>query len=111
MFIFGWLLLAVLVGVFGSDRQIGFWGAFLLSLILSPLIGLIIVLFSAKEEPAKPDTKTILLESKTDPTREPSVHTSGLSVPEQLEKLLALKEKGILTEEEFQIQKGKILNG
>jgi len=41
-----WIVLAVLVGLLGKSRKIGFGMAFIWSLILSPLIGLIIVLLS-----------------------------------------------------------------
>ena len=44
-FIF-WLILAVLVGVLGGKRKIGFGWAFFWALILSPLIGLVIALLS-----------------------------------------------------------------
>lgn len=47
--IFGLLsgcLLAVLVGILGSRRRIGFGLAFLLSLIFTPLVGLIITLLT-----------------------------------------------------------------
>lgn len=39
-------LLFVLVGIIGSHRRIGFGWAFLLSLIFTPLVGLIITLVS-----------------------------------------------------------------
>ena len=39
-----WLALSLVVGVVGSTRQAGFWGGFFLSIVLSPLLGLIIVL-------------------------------------------------------------------
>ena len=48
--IFGLLsgsLLSVLVGIIGSRRHIGFGWAFLISLIFTPLVGLIITLISA----------------------------------------------------------------
>ncbi len=35
------------MGFAGSDKKIGYWGTFFLSLILSPLIGLIVALVSA----------------------------------------------------------------
>lgn len=47
--IFGLLsgsLLAVLVGIIGSHRRIGFGWAFLLSLIFTPLVGLIVTLLT-----------------------------------------------------------------
>lgn len=42
----GGCLLAVLVGIIGSRRRIGFGWAFLISLILTPLVGLIVTLLS-----------------------------------------------------------------
>ena len=39
-------LLSVLVGIIGSSRRIGFGLAFLVSLIFTPLVGLIITLLT-----------------------------------------------------------------
>lgn len=48
-----WVLSSLLVGLAGTDKSVGFWGSFLLSLLLSPLIGLIIVAFSGiKQAPS-----------------------------------------------------------
>ena len=41
-------LLAAIVGLIGSHRRIGFGWAFLLSLIFSPLVGLIVALCTEK---------------------------------------------------------------
>lgn len=38
----------MLVGVVGKQRTTGFWGAFLLSLFFSPLLGITITLLSSK---------------------------------------------------------------
>ena len=43
-----WLCLAFIVGYFGKGKNIGFGKAFFWSLILSPLVGLVIVLFSSE---------------------------------------------------------------
>lgn len=50
--IIAWLLLSVLVGFIGAGRNIGFFGAFILSLILSALIGGIITLASTSKATA-----------------------------------------------------------
>ena len=42
----GGLLLDVLVGLLGSRKNIGFGWAFILSVLLTPLIGLVVVLLS-----------------------------------------------------------------
>jgi len=46
-----WIILCVVIGLIGKNKKIGFAGAFFLSLLLSPLIGLIIVLVSNPKEP------------------------------------------------------------
>ena len=46
-----WITFSIIVGLLGKDRKIGFGLAVFWSLILSPLIGLIIVLLSNKNVP------------------------------------------------------------
>jgi hypothetical protein len=43
------ILLSALVAYIGKDRKFGFWGYFLCSFILTPIIGLVIVLASDKK--------------------------------------------------------------
>lgn len=47
------LLFDFIVGFIGASRKIGFFPAFFLSLILSPIIGLIIVLSSERKSDAE----------------------------------------------------------
>jgi hypothetical protein len=47
---FGWIILSIIIGFVGSGRKIGFWGTFFLSLVLSPLIGLIFALISKEKD-------------------------------------------------------------
>ncbi len=44
-----YLVLCIIIGEFGDDRKLGFWKAFLLSLLFSPLFGLLFVLASEYE--------------------------------------------------------------
>lgn len=44
--ILGGCLLSVLVGLIGSRRRIGFGWAFLISLVLTPLVGLVVALLT-----------------------------------------------------------------
>lgn len=44
-----WFILCFLVAIAGNEKKIGYWGTFFLSLLLSPLIGLIIALVSGKK--------------------------------------------------------------
>jgi hypothetical protein len=43
-----WLIVSALVALLGSNRKIGYGWSLLLCLFLSPIIGLIIILFSKK---------------------------------------------------------------
>jgi len=52
MIFFMWILFSVIVGIVGIDRKIGFMAAFFLSLLLSPLIGIIITLTSKTHDDA-----------------------------------------------------------
>lgn len=44
------VILSALVALLGRDRKIGYGWSFVLCLFLSPIIGLIIILFSKKKE-------------------------------------------------------------
>jgi hypothetical protein len=60
-----WLFGAFFVGfVFGVARKIGFWGSFLISLILSPALGLIITLFSEDKKKAAERKRMIELQEE-----------------------------------------------
>ena len=44
--IFLWLFLSLIVGLFGRNRKLGFWGYFFSSIVLTPIIGLLFALAS-----------------------------------------------------------------
>jgi len=45
-----YIIFCLAIGTFGRNRKLGFWGYFLSSLILTPLIGLILVLATDEKE-------------------------------------------------------------
>lgn len=105
----GWIIFSFIVGIIGSDRKIGFWGSFLLSLLLSPLIGIIFALIS--ENNSAIDYKKELLKVQQETLyNSKSKEPINRSVIEELEKLSLLKEKNIITNEEFQNLKSNILS-
>lgn len=53
MIIIMWIVFSFIVGAIGSNKSVGFIGGFFLSLLLSPLIGLIIVLVSSDSDSKK----------------------------------------------------------
>jgi hypothetical protein len=84
-----WLGFSLIIGALGRHRNIGFLFAFLWSILLSPIIGLAITLFSK--------TKINHNENRS-------------SVLNQLEQIKNLQEKGILNETQFENEKTELLN-
>lgn len=48
-----WLGLAYLVAVLGRDRKFGFWGTLIISVLFSPIVGLLTV-FASDARPKPP---------------------------------------------------------
>lgn len=49
--IIAWLVLSIVVGFLCINRTVGFFGGLMVSLVLSPLVGFIIMLVSDKVQP------------------------------------------------------------
>lgn len=77
MIFIAWLILSFAVASLGSSRKIGYWGLLLLSLLLSPLIGLIIGLVSEKLKTGDDYEKELL--------QVHSLFDKGLITPEQFD--------------------------
>jgi hypothetical protein len=73
----------------GAKRTIGAGGAFFITFLFSPLVGLVAVILSEKNDST-------------------SGKLSSLQYLEQLHKLKALQSEGVLTEKEFEIEKQKL---
>ena len=109
-----WIIFSFVAGIIGSGRKIGFWGAFLLSIILSPLIGLIFALVSKSNE--KEEYEKEMLETQKSQqealdrlSQEKQNSTSFLSITNELEKLAKLKNDNLISDEEYQKLKDKLL--
>ena len=119
-----WFLLSFGVGALASSRGRSGIGFGLLSFITSPLIGVIVVLviidleaekdrqYIAKREHEKQlESIKVIAQSNAGNSAfsKNSTTTQPFSVADELTKLGALKEKGLLTEEEFSAQKQQLL--
>lgn len=91
--VLGWVATSFILGLLGSSRKIGGTAIFFVSLIFSPLIGLIVLAFSQPVNPNK-----VVVEG---------INTSKA---DELKKLVELKDTGVLTLDEFEQQKQKLLN-
>lgn len=90
-FLFLWLILAGGVAIIADSRGRSAFGFFVLSFLLSPLVGLIAV-FVVKDLKAAPQ-----------------VESPAGSVADELEKLAKLRTDGVLSDEEFDAQKAAVL--
>lgn len=59
------VVLSLLIGAFGRDRKMGFWGYFFASLLLTPAVGLLLVLGSDRRLPANDERPGKPLDAKT----------------------------------------------
>lgn len=112
---FGWIIFSFVVGFIGSGRKIGFWGAFFLSLLLSPLIGLIIALVSKDKEDEAYKEKILHAQKSQQETlnnlsQSKQSEFSTKSVADELEKLKKLREENLITEDEFVKLRNKVIN-
>lgn len=122
-FFFGWLIFSGVVAYIASSRGRLAFDYFLLSVLLSPLVGLVILLTKPNlvEESKKTRLRREEQERQIEALRSaqgPGAQddalrldpaASGRLVADELEKLANLLAKGVLTAEEFQARKALLL--
>lgn len=96
MIIFLWLTFSIVVGIMGRSRKIGGGWGFILSLLLSPLIGGIIVLASPTKQSAQ-----VLAELQ-------KANERGIAY--EIQELERLLNEGIITDAEYTIARQKIFD-
>jgi hypothetical protein len=107
--IVSWLILCLIIGSIGSKRKIGFGKAFLFSLLLSPLLGLIIVLSSKTYEQLEYEEKLL----KTNQQQLQAIENLLMKNNGQEDDLLSIKQlydSRIINSDEFETLKNKIIN-
>jgi phosphate/sulfate permease len=109
MIIILWIIFAVIVGAIGSNRNIGFFGAFILSIILSPVIGLIITLLSPSKEDIKYKQEVLNTQKKQEKTLQDLKSSKKSSIAEEINELKKLFDSGVLTEDEFKLAKQNLI--
>jgi hypothetical protein len=90
-----WLLPSFLIALLiGSKRKIGFGLTLVFCLVMSPVIGLVVALVSGRKEMEEGDVGRYVQEQ---------------SLAGEIEKLHRLKERGVISPEEFEQYKSKLL--
>jgi cell shape-determining protein MreC len=110
-----WIIFSVVVGLMGRKRKIGFWWAFLLSFLLSPILGLTVVLYSQNKKDEAYKGKKLQSQRRQQEALNLLVElkqsdSSKNSVANELEKLKKLRDEGVITEAEFEKLKNKLIN-
>jgi hypothetical protein len=108
--ILGWLIFSIIIGALGANRKIGFVGAFFLSLLLSPLIGLIIALTSKSIENEKYETEILEIQKKQQVTLENISQHNVSNIADDLKKIKELLDSGVINHKEFEKMKTKLMN-
>lgn len=93
--IISWIILSFVVGAVAANRTTGFLGGFLISLLLSPLIGIIVTLASKRKD-------TIAFEKAL---LEKNEYKNNVNYIDELFKLKSLLDSGAITNELFESEK------
>lgn len=104
-----WVMIAVVADIFRSKDLNGFskavWIAFV---ILLPWLGVLAYLISRGDKMQEHNVEAL---HKMEAAQRDYVRSvANVSAADELERLAALKDKGVLNDEEFAAQKAKILN-
>lgn len=109
LIVFFWLVGALIIGVIASDRTLGFWGAFLISLIFSPLIGLLFTLLSKTNTEVNYRKSILRTQKSQQESLEKLASTQKISIADEIEKLERLKESKTISEEDFTKLKNELI--
>ena len=106
LYFFAWVILTFVVAALGSQRKIGGLASFFISLIFSPLVGILVVLSSTKLSDVAFQKELLVLSGKKEEPQKDELANSA----QEIEHLYQLWKKDILTEAEYLNKKQKILN-
>ena len=110
----GWLfiLFHVVFDIFRS-RDIGGWGkaAWLLLVVIVPLLGVLIYVLARGDSMQQRDVdRARAQQDQLDAYVRQAAGASGVSTADEVAKLSALRDQGVITEQEFASSKSKLLN-
>lgn len=110
LFIWIWLLIKVFADIF-RRHDIGGWAKafWILFVIILPFLGVLVYLIAEGGKMAQRDAENFEAMQSAQQDYIKSVAGSGGSTADQLEKLSALHDKGVLNDDEFAAQKAALL--
>ena len=104
-----WVVVAVISDVFRSNDLNGVAKAlWVLGVIIVPWVGVLVYLFIRGDSMAE---RSALAAAEVEKLRRAYIQdAAGQSTADELAKLAELKNKGVITEKELEVQKGKLLS-
>jgi Short C-terminal domain len=105
-----WLIIAVIADVFRS-RDLSGWGKglWVLFVILMPWLGVLVYLVARGHEMGERALQDSMDRDEANRQYIQSIATSSISTADELGKLAALRDSGVLSADEFEAQKAKLL--
>lgn len=104
-----WLTLSIVIGFLGKKKKIGFGKSVLISLVCSPIIGLIVVLFS-KNKMSNFNKPGSSFPVKEQPLHPMSQVYDWLEAPHQIQLYKNLLDSGAITQQEYDQKKKELLD-
>ncbi|MDR6194925.1 hypothetical protein [Siphonobacter sp. SORGH_AS_0500] len=102
-FFLGWIIGAFIAASVGSNRKIGFGTTLILSLILSPLVGILFAI-------ASPSLATLEFQKKTLEALKQQNNSPSQRIDAELTRLIQLLNEGKITEAEYLSLRTKLMN-
>lgn len=108
------VVMSFFTGLAGRNRKIGFWPVFVISLLMTPFVGILAVILSGRKNSIRTmvenqELQIRQLNSMSTIMSAPAHAQTTASVADELLKLNELLEKGVLTSNEYEQQKKRIL--
>ncbi|HRO18702.1 MAG TPA: hypothetical protein PLU07_10980 [Ferruginibacter sp.] len=106
-YIFISFVLALIFGYIGSERTCGFILPFVLSIILTPVAGIVVLLTSKSNQTAELERRQLaaLKQQSTPAAVQPTVE----SADSKLQKIADLLERNLITREEYELKRRQII--
>jgi hypothetical protein len=105
------LLIRIFIDIFRSDDMGGWakagWSIFV---IILPFLGVLVYVIARGSGMARRDQQQAIAADKAARSYIQSAAGTSTSVAEEVNKLAALRDQGVLTEQEFETQKAKVLS-
>jgi len=110
LFMWFWLVISIFADIFRSEMKGIAKAAWAIFVIILPLLGVLIYLIVHGDDMRQRDIDraAAIQKAQTDYIRSVAGDSGG-GAADELTKLAALKEQGVLSDEEFQAQKAKLL--